>query len=320
MTIHLASPILSMQNTTKVTFQSLPAELRVSIWESLFHRSPEQQQKRTLNVTGYGTERTSLQHYKCKNAHTHAIDEPLVNSSGKNIRLICFEANEAFRQVLRQRTRNFNPSYIVYSYRLVQGRIHGFWLPVDPEQDMFFFHPDFMRDQVSTLKEMHAGNLPKQWEAMSYRAGLSGPRSPAHIMFDNRWLLRIADESLPTPPTYATLGSAPDFLVALNCCIPAIAQDLSLGAWMTMFAALRIKPEKITVLIFKRLSDSDGYFSYADLKKISCPPSSIEEIRRLDLTQVFRIEPALFMWARIVNDAAIKGLQFPVLELAYTLQ
>lgn len=155
---------------------------------------------------------------------------------------------------------------------------------------------------------------------MSYRAGLSGPGSPAHIMLDDRSLVIIAEECLLTPPTHATLGSAPDFLIALNCCIPAVVQTLSLGAWMTMFAALRIKPQKITVLIYKRLSDLLGNFAYADMKKISYSPSTTEEVRRLDLTQGVQIKTALFMWPRIMNDATTKGLQFPVLEFAYTLR
>lgn len=151
-----------MQDHAELTFQSLPSELRNSIWKSLFYRSSEQQQKRTLNVTGYGTERTRLQHYSCENVHRYAIDEPLVNSIGKIIRLVCFEANEAFRQVLRQRTRSFNPSYVVYSERQVRGRTRGFWLPVDPERDIFFFHPGFICDQVTTLRQMHSGRPPLQ--------------------------------------------------------------------------------------------------------------------------------------------------------------
>lgn len=309
-----------MQDRTRLNFLSLPAEIRASIWKLLFYRSPEQLQKRTLNVTGYGTRGTRLQHYSCENVHRYAIDEPLVNSSGKDIRLTCFEANEAFRHVLRLRTWDFNPSYIIYSERHVRGRRRGFWLPVDPEQDMFFFHPGFIRNQVSTLREMHDGHVPGQWEAMSYRAGLSGPACPAHIMLDEQSFLRLAIEYLSSPSVHTTLGSAPDLLVALNCCIPAIVQAFSLEAWMTMFAALRIKPEKITVLLYKRMSDLCGNFAYADMMRIPYSPSSIEVVRRLELLQGVQIAPILLMWARIVDDATIKGLQFPVLELAYTFR
>lgn len=309
-----------MQDHTRLTFLSLPAEIREKIWRFSFYPSPEQQQKRTLHVTGYGTERTRLQHYSCENVHHYAIDEPLVNSSGKDIRLTCFEANEAFRHVLRQRTWDFNPSYIVYSERHVRGRRRGFWLPVNPEQDMFFFHPGFIRNQVTILREIHAVYLPRQWEAMSYRAGLPGPACPAHIMIDVPSLRRLAIMCLSIPPAHAILGSAPDFLVALNCCIPAIVQALSLEAWMKMYAALRIKPEKITILLYTRVSDFRGNFEYADMRKIPYPPSSLEEVRQLELTQSVQIEPALSMWARIMNDATSKGLQFPVLELAHTLR